>query len=154
MKKTVIYWLRWFLVLPGALLIAILSTFPLHWLIYLVFSPNQEGDIGSIRFFIELLFKGINGKDIEYMLYPFVIALTFIFVSYKIAPKHKLKTAVVFFLVYTISWFCFNMILFTKYAEIYNFSIRTVLALVGAIIGLLEARALDKKSKIQMNTHN
>ena len=40
MKKDFTYWLRWVAILPGALIAGILSTFPLHWLLYIAFAHN------------------------------------------------------------------------------------------------------------------
>src|SRR3989344_2834763 len=98
------YWLRWILVLPGALIIGFLATFPLHWILYLIFGLSEESDFGSPKFFLELLPGEVNMQAIEYMLYPAVIAATFIIVGSKIAPRYKFMTALVLFGIYVGVW--------------------------------------------------
>lgn len=139
MNKDYKYWLRWLAVLPGALLAGLLATFPLHWILYLAFAHD-----GTILGFIELP-DGVN-KSIEYMLYPFVVAFTFILVGYKIAPKYKFRTTIVLFGIYTLSWFISTFAsLFLKIEGVQiSFSGRTILALLGAAIGLYIASRKNK----------
>ncbi|MFA5049348.1 MAG: hypothetical protein WC516_10055 [Patescibacteria group bacterium] len=139
MNKDYKYWLRWLAVLPGALLAGLLATFPLHWILYLVFAHD-----GTILGFIELP-DGVN-KSIEYMLYPFVVAFTFILVGYKIAPKYKFRTTIVLFGIYTLLWFISTFAsLFLKIEGVQiSFSGRTIFALLGAAIGLYIASRKNK----------
>lgn len=129
---------RWILLLPGALIAGFLATFPLHWILWLlslILASNGEPDPLSIRFFIELFIKKIDFGLIEYTLYPSVISATFILAGQKIAPKYKFKTAVVLFVIYIVTWSIASFITF-------QFSTRTILALLGAILGLYQAKRL------------
>lgn len=130
------YWLRWIMVFPGALIAGLLVTFPLHWLLYLKFNNG-----GTILGFIELP----SGSDtfIEYNIYPLIIALTFVCVGYKIAPKYKIKTAIILFAVYFITWLIISI--FSYYNDVGLFSWRTILALIGAILGLYIVNIIDKR---------
>jgi hypothetical protein len=137
------YWFRWISVLPGAIIFALLSTFPLHWLLYLAYAKN-----GTLFGIIELP-RGAN-NTIEYFLYPALIAAVFVYSSYKIAPKHKFKVALIFFIIYVLSWSIVSFIALFN-GSINNltlqFSGRTILALAGAFFGLFEARRESKEIK-------
>lgn len=145
MKADFVYWLRWFLVLPGALVIGILSTFPLHWILGILFTLHGRGeevDIGSPGFFVDL-FK-LNADMIEYFLYPAVIAITFIIVGSKIAPKYKFTTALVLFGIYIGTW-AMSMIFSSSLNGAYNITWgRALFALLGAALGLLEVKMKNK----------
>lgn len=132
------YWFRWVAVFPGALLAGILATFPLHLILYFTFA---NGDIIS----------GIDIEPIEYLLYPSVIAAIFIFAGFKIAPKYKFKTAIILFCFYLFLWLVISLVALFKgnlYGVSMQFSWRTILSLVGAIIGLYGAKKVDEKTKI------
>lgn len=135
MNKDFKYWLRWLAVLPGALFAGLLATFPLHWILYLALAHHGATILGFIEFP-----DGVNIKSIEYILYPFVIAVTFILAGYKIAPKYKFRTAVVLFGIYVLSWLILPFIaLLLKNKDIdiqFSFSGRTIIALLGLAIGL------------------
>lgn len=143
--------LRWLAVLPGALITGFLATFPLHWILGVLFALHGRGeevDIGTPGFFVDL-FK-LNADMIEYFLYPAVIAATFIIVGSKIAPKHKIKTAIVLFVIYVIVWSIASLVVLMN-GNIGNtytqFSGRTIFALLGAIAGLFEAKRENKKER-------
>ena len=74
------YWLRWLAVLPGALLAAILSSFPLHWIVY-----------RSLR--NETIFIDPYPEMPERLLLPFVAAVVSIWVGSLIAPDHEVQTS-------------------------------------------------------------
>jgi len=129
------YWLRWIAVFPGALLTGLLATFPLHWILYFTLANGEA-------------ISGVDIKPIEYVLYPFVVAITFIFAGYKIAPKYKYKTAIILFGFYLVVWLTISFISLFKggvYGMDIQFSSRTVLSLVGAIIGLYIAKRANKE---------
>jgi len=128
------YWLRWIAVFPGALITGLLATFLLHWILYFTLVHGK-------------IISGVDIKPIEYMLYPFVIAIAFIFAGYKIAPKYKFKTAIVLFGIYFIIWSAVSIISLFKesiYGIDMQFSGRTMLSLVGAIIGLYIAKKANE----------
>jgi len=138
--KNLKYWLRWIAVLPGAFIGGLLATFPFHLLLYWITysaSANHETFFGLIEVTPEL------GEYIEYIFYPSVMTITFVYVGYKIAPKYKFKTAIVLFSLYFFIWTTIGIISLTKGVILgggIQFSVRTILALVGAIIGLYLAK--------------
>jgi uncharacterized BrkB/YihY/UPF0761 family membrane protein len=145
--KKLKYWIRWITVFPGALLAGFLITLPLHLVLYLAFN-NDENFLG----FIELP-PGSN-TSIEYAVYPFVVALTYVFVGYKLAPKNKFKTAVTLFLIYFIVWSIITTLSLLQgniYGVESQFTWRTLLSLIGAVTGLYAAK---KDSKIKKHLCN
>jgi len=142
MNTKIKYWLRWVAVLPGAFIAGLLITLPLHLLLYMAFAYN-----GMLFGIIELPPRADIG--IEYTIYPFFIAVAFILAGYKIAPKYKFRTAIVLFGIYTILWLVVSLMsLFGGNIYGFNaqFSGRTVLAFLGAILGLYLARQDAKKN--------
>jgi len=139
--KKIKYGLRWVFVLPGAIIAGFLSTFPLHWILMLY--PT-----GRENMMIQL--SNDTLRTIEYVLFPFIIALTFIFVGYKIAPKYKFKTAIVLFGIYLLIWLIASFVTLYK-GSLGNISLqfsgRTLLALAGAFIGLYLAKKTQEESK-------
>lgn len=148
------YYLRWLLVLPGSFVIGFLATFPLHWIIILLFSNSKDPVIGSPMFFIQLFSDKINAYTIEYTFYPFIIALSFVYAGYIIAPKYKFRTASVMFGIYSFIWIfvvaiaIFN--LFSSFGLHSKFELRTVLALFGALLGFLSTRKKERKSRTKV----
>lgn len=141
MNNKITYWLRWIAVLPGAVLAGFLITFPLHWLLYIAFAHN-----GTLLGFIELPPR--SDIWIEQLLYPFVMATAFISAGHYIAPKYKFKSAIALFAIYAILWLVVVIISSTLesfYGVDIRFSGRTVLAIVGAILGLYIAKKSDEK---------
>ena len=131
---------RWLAVLPGSIIAGFLITFPLHLLLYLAFANN-----GTLFGFIELP-SGSN-VPIEYAIYPFVVAITFIYTGYKIAPKNKFKTAIILFIGYLLTWSIISFVALSQngFQSInMQFSYRTILALLGATIGLYSAKRSEK----------
>ncbi len=146
MNKSFTDLLRWFAVLPGALIAAFLVTFPLHWLLYLVFAHN-----GTFLGFIELP-DGAN-ISIERALYPAVIALTFVMAGYKIAPGHKYRTSIALAVLYVIT-FLWALIFMS---EQYPMGGRSILALLGLALGLYWARRqskIDKREALEKSADN
>jgi small basic protein len=130
------YWFCWIAVFPGAIIAGLLATFPLHWILYFTLANGET-------------ISGVNIQPIEYLLYPFVVAITYILAGYQIAPESKFKTAVVLFGVYFFIWLAINV------TSLFNgnvlgidmqFSWRTILSLIGAAIGLYIAKILNKKT--------
>jgi hypothetical protein len=120
--KKLKYWIRWVVVLPGAIISGILAIFPLHWALHATFVRGS-------------MISGMDIKPIEYFLYPFVVAIIYIVAGFKIAPKHKFKTASILFVFYVLFWIT---ITYTMWGNGYidNVSWRSIFALMGAIIGL------------------
>ena len=128
--------LRWIAIFPGALIAGFLATFPLHWILYLAFDHN-----GTLLGFIELP-SGLN-VSIEYFLTPFVIALVFVCVGFEIAPKYKLKTAIILVVLYVI--FIIGVFILGMKSDMeISFNARTLGPIVGLLLGLF---IVWKKSK-------
>ena len=140
-EQSVLYWIRWLLVLPGALVFGFLVTFPFHWILQFVFGfRSNEPDLLSLSFILKIL-KIDSVDSLEYLLYPAIIAVTYIVVGQKIAPKHKFKTAVILFALYAVVWAVGLLVSLNTNFEI---SIRTFLALAGAILALYYVKDKQK----------
>jgi hypothetical protein len=129
------YWFRWISVLSGAIISSLLATFPLHWILYFTLVKGE-------------IISGVNIEPIEYLLYPFIISIIFIYSGYKIAPKYKFKTAIILFILYIVSWLTIVTFSFIKGSLggiTLDFSFRTVLALLGSFLGLFLAKKSDKR---------
>lgn len=75
--------IRWFAVLPGSIVAMVLSHFPLHFVLYQTLTGS-----GIVEPYPE---------SPERLLGPFVGALAFVWAGSRIAPNHKIETAVVLF---------------------------------------------------------
>jgi len=142
-KNNFIYWFRWFCVFPGAILIGFLSTFPLHWILVFLYFHFVSGNINSIISDM----RNIVGP-IESFLYPSVFAFFYIYGGYKIAPKNKFQTAIVLFTIYLVVWLIMSSVAFLKSninGMVYQFSFRSIFALLGAILGLYFIKKLMVK---------
>ncbi len=117
---------RWIAVLPGAIIAGFLATFPLHWILYLVFAHNGATIMG-----FEFP-NGINIEPIESFLTPFVISITYVLVGYKIAPEHKFKTNIIL----VILWIMSFISIFLFMADKVSFQARGAGGLLGLFLGL------------------
>lgn len=138
MKKDYIYWLRWLVVLPGALLGGILTSFPLHWILY-----------STLR--NETIFIDPYPELPERILLPLVAAFVFVWAGSRIAPEHKLKTSIVLFGIWL--FLSGGVVFLTLYdsgwfgQQLYfqGGIIGPIMAVVGAFIGLFIAGRKEKK---------
>jgi hypothetical protein len=129
-------WLRWILVLPGAIIGGILATFPLHWILQLKSAFN-----GTLFGFIELPPNAFT--TIEYYLYPFVIALAYVLGGEAIAPKHKFKTVIVLAVLYIL--FTLGTLFFINNSGLQaSFGLRSVGPVLGLLLGIYIARKNTK----------
>ena len=135
--------------MPGAIASAFLTTLSLHWIIYHLFSNQGEDDLFSLKFFAQLfkLFSKQNAYLIEYNLYPFIIALSFVYFGYSIAPKYKFKTAIILFVTYLITWSIVMLLILNSTITGRVISLRTILALSGACLGLLIVKLKSHQMK-------
>ncbi|MFA6135750.1 MAG: hypothetical protein WC705_00040 [Candidatus Paceibacterota bacterium] len=132
---------RWIILLPAALVSGFLVTFPLHWMLYLIFTYN-----GTFLGFIEL--PPETYKSVEYLLSPFVIALFFVLVGSKIAPTHKFITAIILSVLYII--FCISFIVLGTMNGIEMFfGLRSLGPIFGLLLGLY---IVCHKSKENLHT--
>jgi len=125
--------LRWIAVLPGAIFGGFLATFPLHWVLYFTLANGET-------------ISGVDIGPIEYTLYPFVIAITFVLVGSRIAPNHKFKTAIVLTCLWIASFIA--LFLFIPDSQV-QFGIRGIGSLVGPLLGLAINYLSEKKKIVQ-----
>ena len=144
MKQSTKNLIRWVAVLPGALIAGFLSTFPLHWILYLAFAHN-----GTLLGFIELP-DGAN-ISIEQAVYPFVIAITFVLVGAKIAPSHKFKTAITLVCLWIASFV--GIFLFMSNQQV-QFGARGVGSIAGSLLGLIINYFSKNRDVATQNTIN
>lgn len=131
--------LRWIAVFPGALLAGFLSTFPLHWVLYLTFSHG-----GNILGFIELPHR--VDIPIEYTIFPCIVAITFVLTGFYIAPKYKLQTSIALTSLWIIAFFSLFIIAPMIISEIQlKLELRGILSIFGALFGLYVAWEESKK---------
>jgi len=133
--STIEYWFRWIAVFPGSLIAGLLATFPLHWILYFTLANGET-------------ISGVDIKPIEYLLYPFVVAIIYILAGYQIAPESKFKTAIALFGIYFFIWLAISAIALFNGSILgtdLQFSGRTILSLIGAAIGLCITKILNKK---------
>jgi hypothetical protein len=129
-KKGIVYWLRWFAVLPGSILAAVISIFPLHWILYSSLSQIIEP----------------YPETPERFIMPLVIAIVFIWIGSLIAPEFKFETAIVLLSiwVFVMGGFVFIVLLGgTILGKGYKFEFgmaSPIVAILGAFIGLFIVR--------------
>lgn len=131
MKKALIFWFRWILVLPGGLVIAFLSTFPLHWVLYLAFAQ------GTLLGIVELPLR--SDILIEKAIYPAVIAVVFVYYGSLIAPKFRIYTAAVLGAIYLMVEAALITLSLTgsQFMSVYpSFSWRSVMVIIAVICTL------------------
>ena len=128
-NKTVFYWLRWIGVLPGAIFAGLLSLFPLHWILNMLFPQDGRWFLD----FIEFPNKVVNVSGVELALSPLIIALFYIWIGAEIAPKYKLATAFIL----SVLWVGVLAFTFLDSGGQATFDIKTAGALFGMLLGLL-----------------
>jgi hypothetical protein len=126
--------LRWILMLPGALLVAVLSTFPLHWILEGIFS----GDEGSFVSFVFGRSVGPMAKTVELNATPFFMAVTFVWTGSEIAPTHKKLIAILLALL----WLAILGFLFLWLGNRAVFGINTIGSVLGAVGGIFLVRRI------------
>lgn len=121
-------WMRWMAVLPVALLATVLSTVPLHFVLYQTITGS-----GVVEPYPETP---------ERMLVPLVGALAFICVGARVAPKHEVATATVLFALWLLFAATFVALALSGahlgglQFNLQRAGLGPVMAVVGAIAGL------------------
>lgn len=124
--------LRWAAVLPGAILGAILATFPLRIILYQTITGS-----GIVEPYPETP---------ERLLTPLVMAAAFVWIGAKIAPTHNFATAIALFSIWIILLGIIVALALVGadmgYGQLYlqDGGFTSAGALVGAILGLLVVR--------------
>ena len=120
--------LRWIAVLPGAVIAAVLSLFPLHWCLYS--SLTGSGFIEPYP------------KTPEQLLSPLVFAIAFVWTGSQIAPKRNRATAICLAATYIllVAYFCALTLSGGKFLgqslTFPNGGLRVGAGLVGVCIGV------------------
>jgi hypothetical protein len=78
------FWGRWIAVLPAAIAAALLVSFPIHWAILATFTGDDK--------FITL--PNSDLQNLERLALAFFTPLTLVSVGARVAPRHKVETAV------------------------------------------------------------
>jgi len=121
-------WLRWIAVLPAALLAIVLSAFLLHLALYQTLTGS-----GLVEPYPEIP---------ERILLPLVGAVAFIWAGTRVAPNHKVKVAMVLFVLWLIMLGCAVAMVLSgsDFGGLQlNFeggALAPAMALIGAVIGL------------------
>jgi len=129
-NTSLVHWLRWCAVLPGALLAGTLATLPLHWVLYSTLGNFAEP-------YPELP---------ERLLSPFVVSTVFIWAGSRIAPARRIVTSTVLFgaWMFLIGGFVFLTLSGATWfgARLYfpGGGFGPLLAVAGALIGLYIVR--------------
>jgi len=131
-------WLRWVGVIPGSILDAFLSTFLLHWILYFTLA-NEE------------TISGVNIEPIEFNLYPFVMAISFILIGFEIAPKYKFKTSLTLSALYVV---IFIGLLVYMPSDMVVLQPRSLFALLGVALGVYIAWRKSKTIQMLNSPHN
>lgn len=90
------FWLRWLAVLPAAILSAVLISFPVHWAV-MIFT-GFAGDDDTIGLW------DLPPETLERLGIAFFAPLAFIMAGAKVAPTHKLQTAIVLTILLAMAW--------------------------------------------------
>ena len=143
MQKSTQNLLRWIAVLPGAILGGILATFPLHWILLFLFDGG-ETDLGSLKFFTQILGGGVSYEVVEQALYPFVIAFVYILAGTEIAPQHKFKSALALVSLYVV-FAVGTLILVAGSGLQISLETRTIGPILGLALGLYCVRLKFKQ---------
>ncbi len=129
--------LRWMAVLPGSIIVAVLSLFPLHWILYLVLTKFVE----------------VYPELPERILAPAILSGVFVWVSSRISPAYKFETAAV---VFSFWMFLIGGFVFLTWSggdwfgsQLYfqGGGLPTIMAIVGAAVGLFTARLEQQNPK-------
>ena len=149
-ESSLIHVFRWFAVLPGSIVCAVLVMFPIHWAVMLIQFACKEGDTIEVEGPMGLL-ACVPPEMLERFGYALFTPMVMIITGAKIAPKYNFQTgigmAVFWGLIFgaastiTIShgWF-FGWGWF-------RFAIIFVLGTTGVVFGLLQVHQKQKKTE-------
>jgi len=93
-KSLLIQVVRWFAVLPGSIICAVLVMFPIHWIVMLIqwFGPLYEDN--SITINGKPPLSAIPPEMLERFGYALFTPMVVIIIGAKIAPKYKFPTGI------------------------------------------------------------
>lgn len=138
-------WLRWIAVLPAALLAMVLSAFPLHFVLYQTLTGS-----GIVEPYPETP---------ERILLPFVGAVAFIWAGARVAPNHKVKAAMVLFVLWllmlggAVSLVLSGVDLGGLQFNLEGGGLAPVMALIGAVISLYIVRKQNATGNHSLQTY-
>jgi hypothetical protein len=81
-----LYWLRWVVALPAALVAVLAVSFPIHWAVLIFSSSSKDGDGG-------LSVWDLPPETLERLGQAFFAPLAFVYIGARVAPAFKLHTA-------------------------------------------------------------
>lgn len=130
-------WARLLLV-PAAFLIGFLCLIPFHLVLYFTLENGS-------------MISGVDTQGFERLFSPFIVSLFSILAGHKIVKTAKLEMAITVFLVYLLLWIVVSVISIfspTIFSLSVTFGWQSVLALLGAIIGIIIAFQMNKDEPI------
>ncbi len=86
--------LRWFAVLPGAIMCAFLATFPIHWGVMLIQLFGNSSDDSFVSIDGKTPLAAIPSEMLERFGYALFTPIILIIIGAKIAPKYKAQTGI------------------------------------------------------------
>lgn len=116
--------LRWLAVVPGALAIAVGSTFVLHWILYFTLAHGET-------------VSGVDIRPIDWAVYPSVAAFALIMGGAELAPSSKPTVA---FALFSLWITVFVGLLVTMASTQVEFGLRALTSVATAVAALLIAR--------------
>src|SRR5258705_3299828 len=92
-KSALVGMLRWAAILPGAVLVAFVAQFPIHWMVLLMTSGVERDSKGKPV--LDLSLAALPADVVEYFANALLMPFLLIAVGARIAPRYKLQTGIV-----------------------------------------------------------
>jgi len=147
--------LRWFAVLPGAFLCALVVEFPIHWVVMLIqlFGGSNDDSVISVDGKIPL--AAIPPEMLERFGYAFFTPVVIIVFGTKIAPSFKMQTGIALAILWGIFFGAGMTFLISQGhysgSSWLRFAITCVLGIAGVSVGLVEAHKAQKQKNIEID---
>lgn len=147
-KSSLIQIFRWFAVLPGSIVCALLVMFPIHWAVMLIQFFGGADSEAMITVDGKNLLAAIPPEILERFGYALFTPMVLIIAGAKIAPKYKFQTGIGM----AIFWgllFGFGIgVALTRhiYWGWLRYIITIALGIAGCVIGLLQVHQKQKKT--------
>jgi uncharacterized membrane protein YeaQ/YmgE (transglycosylase-associated protein family) len=138
-NKSLTQILRWFAVLPGSIICAILVMFPIHWAVMLIQFSCKEGDTINVEGLMGLL-ACIPPEMLERFGYALFVPITLIITGAKIAPKYKFQTGIAMAIFWGLLFGCATGMVVAKHTNMgwFRYTITFALGVTGCVLGLLQ----------------
>jgi len=145
-NKDNIYWIRWFIVIPGAIVGGLFGPFVLHLLLLFIYYVNTYFPVPD-----KMISFGSFPSGLERFLTPLSVSVFFVWIGASIAPNKRIKTAKILL----IAWFLLIIVFFTLTILDYNYmglklsfnkgGLSALMGIVGAFIGFYIVKTKEVK---------